>query len=220
MYFHHIYHQVKLLKLKYLELKELITYTLTPSVSARATIYDIIAHKWTNIDYHCNCLDFLMYPESQGVKPFINSEFVKEIISLNVCDAGGALMNVLEEYGPERRALIENEWLSKPQDNSQQFMTPEVDYDEETVIGDECMDQLTPLPSRSFKDSKLMNKTRERIQTAGIKVKEWWSRLIYKSTKLARLFRKKPKFDKIRIRKGSVFIPKKEVVRKRFATTF
>jgi hypothetical protein len=200
---------------------------LTPSVPDRASIYDIIAHKWTNIDYPCNCLDFLIYPETQGVKPFINAEFVKEIISLNVCDAGGALMNVLEEYGPERREIIENEWLNKPQENSSQVMLPEIDYDEETVIGDEYLDQLTPLPSRSFKDSKILNKTRERIATtreriatAGIKVKEWWSKLIYKSTKMARLFRKKPKFDKIRIRKGSVFIPKKEIVRKRFSTMF
>ena len=194
---------------------------LIPDVSARASIYDIISHKWTNMNYPCHCLDFLIYPETQGVKPFINSEFVKEIISLNVCDAGGALMNVLEEYGPERRQLIEEEWLKTPQEKSQNFFNPEVDYDEETVIGDEYMDQLTPVPpSRSFKDSKIMNKTRERIQTAGIKVKEWWSKLIYKSTKLARLFHRKPKFEKIRIRKGSVFIPKKEIVRKRFATSF
>ncbi len=193
---------------------------LRPSATDRASIYDIISHKWTNIGYPCNCLDFLIYPGTQGVKPFINSEFVKEIISLNVCDAGGALMNVLEEYGPERREIIENEWNRKPQENDSQALILDMDYDEETVIGDEYLDQLTPLPSRSFKNSKIMNKTRERIATAGIRVKEWWSKLIYKSTKLARLFRKKPNFDKIRIRKGSVFIPKKEAVRKRFATTF
>ena len=193
---------------------------LTPDVSSRATMYDIITHNWININYSCHCLDFLEYPDTQDVNPIINEEFVKEIISLNVCDAGGALMNVLEEYGPERRQLIEEEWNKRPLINSVTFSSLEADNDDETVIADEIMDTLSPLPSRSFKDSKIVSKTRERMQTAGLKVKEWWSRLIYKSTKLARLFRKKPKFEKIRLRNASLIVPKKEIVRKRFATAF
>ena len=148
---------------------------LHPKSQERATIYDVVQHAWVNEGYSFAPLDFLEEPGTRRVQPIITSEFVSEIIHLNVCEAGSKLMDIIEEHGPlTRQKEVHSSLRSKNEIQNESI------EDDETVT-DKSQDVLQDMIQFS-KPSK-----HQRIKTAGAKIKDWWIHLFSRMSRISKI---------------------------------
>lgn len=195
--------------------RDLISKMLHPKAASRLSMAGLLSHPWTNQVYPFHPVDYQKFPESRTDTSLINLEFVESLMSSNTASAASALMDVLAEYGPKRKAQLAKERNSSTKSHvtltpssSVTFATSNSGHageeDERTVVtGNNSSEGLSPallseIGNACNSKGKMerlqkrirprQQKARQRVLTASQSVRDWWSRVLHQS---ASIFKKR-----------------------------